>query len=198
MSSKCNNRQGKSWRSGSIISHRCSVIMIKSGLLMTWDSPLRVSIKAVSTRLLQVLLQLTIANYLKGDQTLHLKRLLISIRGHTTTTRHHQTLISNNLYNSSIMHSLILTQTLLTIKDLPLPSSHQRPIWTKVQIPSLYRALLPNQESLSPIMLSHSILILTFNNTNSICNSSLQLKFWIKIKQLRSLWITPNNSRWVM
>lgn len=198
MSSKCNNRQGKSWRSGSIISHRCSAITIKSGLLMTWDSHLRVSIKAVSTSLLQVFLQSTIVNYLKGDQTLRLKRLLISIRGHTTTTRHHQTLISNSHYNSSIMHSPILTQTLLTIKDLPLPSSHQRPIWTRVQTPSLCRAHLLYQGSLPPIMLYHSILILTFNSTNSICNSSHQLKFWIKTKQLRSLWITQNSSRWVM
>ena len=127
VSSKC-NRQGTLWRSDSIISHQCLAITIKSGLLMTWDSHLRASIKAVSTRLLQVPLQLTIIIYLKEGQTLHSKRLLISIREHTTTTHHHQTLTSNNLYNSSIMHSPILTQTLLTIKDRPLPISHQRPI----------------------------------------------------------------------
>ena len=197
MSSKC-NRQGTLWRSDSIISHQCLAITIKSGLLMTWDFHLRASIKAVSTRLLQVPLQLTIVIYLKEGQTLHSKRLLISIRGHTTTTRHHQTLISSSLYTSSIMHSPILTQTLLTIKDRHLPSSHQRPIWTRAQTLSLYRPLLPNPGSLQPIMLSLSILILTFNSTNSKCNSSFQLKFWTKTKQLKSLWITPNNNRWVM
>ena len=197
MSSKC-NKQETSWRSGSIISHPCLAITIKSGLLMTWDSHLRASIKAVLTRLLQVPLQSTIVIYLKGDRTLHSKRLLILIREHTTTTRHHQTLISSNLYTSSIMHSPILTQTLLTIKDPPLPSNHQRPIWTRVQTLSLYRAHLPNPESLPPIMLSHSILILTFNSTNSIYSSSLQLKFWIKTKQLRYHWTTQNNNQWLM
>ena len=197
MSSKY-NRQGTLWRSDSIISHQYLAITIKSGLLMTWDFHLRASIKAVSTRLLQVPLLLTIVIYLKEGQTLHSKRLLISIREHTTTSRHHQMQTSNNLYNSSIMHSPILTQTLLTIKDHPLPSSHQRPIWTRVQTRSLYRAHLLNLGSLQPIMLSHSILILTFNSTSNICNSSHQLKFWIKTKQLRSLWITQNSSRWVM
>ena len=145
--------------------------MIKSGRLMTWDSHLRASIKAVWTRPLQVLLQLTIGNYLKV-QTLLSKRLLISIRGQTTTIHHLRILTNNNQYNSSITHSLTLTQTLLTIRDPPLPSSRQRQIWIKVQIHSLCPAHLPNQGSLLLITPYHSTLIPTCNSTNNICNSS--------------------------
>jgi hypothetical protein len=139
-------------------------------------------IKAVRTRPLQVLFLLTIGNYLKV-QTLLSKRLLISIRGQTTTIHHLRILTNNNQYNSSITHSLTLTQTLLTIRDPPLPSSRQRQIWIKVQIHSLCRAHLPNLGSLLLITPYHSTLILTFNSTNNICNNSSKLKFWIKTKQ---------------
>ncbi len=164
---------------------------------MTWDSPLRALIKAVWTRPLQVLLQLTIGNYLKV-LTLLSKRLLISIRGQTTTIHHLQILTNNNQYKSSITHSLTLTQTLLTIRDPPLRSSRQRQIWIKVQTHSLCRAHLPNLGSLLHTTRYHSTLIPTSNSTNSICNSSSKLRFWIKTKQLRSLWITLKYSRWVM
>jgi len=180
------NRQGTSWRWDSIINLQCLAITIKSGLLMTLDFHPRVLIKAVWTRPLQVLLQLTISNYLEV-QTLLSKKLLISIRGQTTTIHHLRILTNNNQYNSSITHSLTLTQTLLTIKDPLLPSSRQRQIWIKVQTHSLCRAHLPNLGLLLPTMLSHSTLIHTFNSTNSICNNRLKLRFWIKTKQSRFL-----------
>ena len=180
------NRQEISWRLGSIISPQCLAITIKSGRLMTWDSHLRALIKAVSTRPPQVLLLITIASYLKV-QTLLSKRLLISIRGQTTTIHHLQILTNNNQYNSSITHSLTLTQTLLTIRDPPLRSSRQRQIWIKVQTHSLCRAHLPSLGLLLPTMLYPSTLIHTFNSTNSICNNRLKLRFWIKTKQLRFL-----------
>ena len=180
------NRQETSWRLGSIISPQCLAITIKSGRLMTWDSHLRASIKAVLTRPPQALLLITIANYLKG-QTLLSKRLLISIRGQTTTIHHLQILTSNNRWSSNIMLSRTLTQTLLTIRDPLLPSSRQRQIWIKVQTHSLCRAHLPNLGLLLPTMLCHSTLIHTFNSTNSICNNRLKLRFWIKTKQSKFL-----------
>ena len=121
------NRQEISWRLGSIISPQCLAITIKSGLLMTMDSHLRALIKAVSTRPPQALLLKTIGNNLKG-QTLLSKRLLISIRGQTTTIHHLRILTNNNQYNSSITHSLTPILTLLAIRDPPLPSSRQRQI----------------------------------------------------------------------
>ena len=64
------NRLETSWKLGSIISPQCLAITIKSGLLMTMDSHLRALIKAVLTRPLQVLLLITIPNYLKGQTLL--------------------------------------------------------------------------------------------------------------------------------
>ena len=180
------NRQETSWTWGSIISLQCLAIMIKSGRLMTLDFHLRASIKAVWTRTLQVLFLLTIGNFLKV-QTLLSKRLLISIRGQTTTIHHLQILTSNSRCYINIMLSRTLTQTLLTIRDPLLHSSRQRQIWIKVQTHSLCRAHLPNLGLLLPTMLSHSTLIHTFNSTNSICNNRLKLRFWIKTKQSRFL-----------
>jgi len=180
------NRRETSWRLGSIISPQCLAITIKSGRLMTWDSHLKALIKAVSTRPLQVFLLITIGNNLKG-QTLLSKRLLISIRGQTTTIHHLQILTSNNRCNSNIMLSQTLTRTLLTIRDPLLHSSRQRQIWIKVQTHSLCRAHLPSLGLHLPTMLSHSTLIHTFNSTNSICNNRLKLRFWIKTKQSRFL-----------